>query len=91
MKTTVKKKAGLAIAATAALLLTACASDDSKGMNKKGSDAMGQCHGVNSCKGTSACATAESSCAGHNSCKGKGWIPSTKANCESQGGGFQER
>lgn len=81
-----KKTAGFAVA-TAALLIAGCASDNK--MDKKMSDkTMGQCHGVNSCEGKSACATAESACTGHNSCKGKGWITSSKADCDAKGGKF---
>lgn len=46
-----------------------------------------KCAGINSCKGQSACQTAESACAGHNSCKGKGWLKSASAKeCMSKGG-----
>lgn len=52
-------------------------------------EAKGKCHGVNSCKGQTACATAEGACAGTNSCKGKGWLPMDKASCEEKGGEFE--
>jgi hypothetical protein len=42
-----------------------------------------KCEGVNSCKGTSACATAENSCKGMNSCAGHGWLDMTKAECDA--------
>ena len=42
-----------------------------------------QCEGVNSCKGTSACASAENSCKGTNSCAGHGWLEMTKAECDA--------
>ena len=45
-----------------------------------------KCSGINSCKGTSACATATSACQGQNSCKGQGWIKATKQLCEAKGG-----
>ncbi len=92
MNLSIKKKTGLALSATAALLLSACASDDDMGdqQTMKQDGDMGQCHGVNSCKGTSACATAESSCSGQNSCKGKGWVPSNAADCEAKGGEFKQ-
>ncbi len=85
-----KKTVGLA-AATAALLITGCASDDKMSQQSMSDDSMGQCHGVNSCKGSSACATAESACQGQNSCKGKGWIASTKADCDAKGGKFMAK
>lgn len=49
-------------------------------------DAKVHCMGVNSCKGNSACATANSSCKGQNACKGQGWMELTKADCDEQGG-----
>lgn len=46
-----------------------------------------KCMGINSCKGTSKCATADSACAGQNSCKGHGWLPTkTAEECEAKGG-----
>lgn len=78
---------GLAIA-TAALLIAGCASDDKDKTADNGMDKMGQCHGANSCKGKSVCATADSSCMGQNSCKGKGWIKTSKTDCDAIGGKF---
>jgi hypothetical protein len=49
----------------------------------------GKCFNINSCKGTSACATATSSCAGQNSCAGHGWIKKTKVECDEAGGKFE--
>ena len=46
-----------------------------------------KCGGINSCKGTSACKTAESSCKGRNSCKGFGWVETaTAGECQAKGG-----
>ena len=39
-----------------------------------GSDAKVHCAGVNTCKGQSACKSANNACKGQNSCKGKGWL-----------------
>lgn len=79
---TVKQKwlvtAGAAALISGAIVSTATAQDN-----------MGQCHGINSCKGQSACQTAESSCAGQNNCKGKGWVKTEQADCEKQGGEFK--
>lgn len=50
---------------------------------------LGKCVGGNTCKGQSACQTADSSCAGQNSCKGKGWIKTDKKSCTGQGGQFK--
>jgi hypothetical protein len=46
-----------------------------------------RCSGGNSCKGTSACKTAQSSCKGRNSCKGLGWSETATENeCTTKGG-----
>jgi hypothetical protein len=42
-----------------------------------------KCEGVNSCKGQSACRTAENECSGKNSCKGKGFLMLTPEECEA--------
>jgi hypothetical protein len=44
------------------------------------------CAGVNSCKGKSACHSADNGCAGRNACKGKGWIVMTEKECKAKGG-----
>ena len=44
-----------------------------------------KCYGVNTCKGTGACA-GPNGCAGHNACKGQGFLLTSKADCEKQGG-----
>jgi hypothetical protein len=53
------------------------------------SEKSGECHGANSCKGTSACHSESNSCAGTNSCKGKGWIKLTKKECLEKKGKFK--
>ncbi len=58
-----------------------------------------KCFGVNTCKGQSACKSAQSTCKGHNtcktaksgcngqnSCKGKGFLMKTPATCKKEGG-----
>lgn len=42
-----------------------------------------KCEGVNTCKGTSACATKTNACQGQNSCKGNGYLLLTKADCDA--------
>lgn len=79
-------KTTLRTAALAATLISATATMSTA----QADEAKGKCHGVNSCKGKTACATAEGACAGHNSCKGKGWLPMDKASCEAQGGKFED-
>jgi hypothetical protein len=45
------------------------------------------CMGINSCKGQSACKSANNACKGQNSCKGQGWLPAkSEAACVSKGG-----
>ncbi len=44
------------------------------------------CWGINSCKGTSECATAFNACKGQNDCKGKGYLYATPGECAARGG-----
>ncbi len=88
---TASKFTGLTLASAAAtLLLAGCSSygGDSASMAKTSSAKMAdvKCSGINSCKGTSACATATSACKGQNSCKGIGWVKASKADCAAKGG-----
>jgi hypothetical protein len=58
---------------------------------QQGEESEGEvkCAGINSCKGTGACAAADGShaCGGKNECKGKGWVYVGSAEeCEEQGG-----
>ena len=46
-------------------------------------DAKVKCEGANSCKGSSACKTADNECSGHNECKGKGFVMLSEAECEA--------
>ena len=74
-----RRRSGAALATAAALAFStlpvtgAFAADEAKV----------KCEGVNSCKGTSACATATSGCAGQNSCKGQGYLEMTQAECDA--------
>jgi uncharacterized membrane protein len=84
---TAKKLSGVALAATAATLLSVAPLN----VSASGHDhASGKCVGANSCKGQSFCHTATTSCAGQNSCKGQGWIKATKMECDEKGGKFEE-
>ena len=78
-----KKTTGVAIAAAAAAMFAIAPMSASAG------EVAGKCFNVNSCKGSSACATATTSCAGQNSCAGQGWVKRTKTDCESAGGTFE--
>ena len=80
---TAKKASGIALAAAAAAMFAVAPMSASAG--EKG----GRCFNMNSCKGSSACATATTSCAGQNSCAGQGWVKRTKTDCEGAGGNFE--
>ncbi len=75
MKTNI---AGAAIATAAALLFSTIAAPVANA-----EDAKIKCEGVNSCKGTSACATAHNSCQGQNKCKGQGFLQLSKSDCDA--------
>ncbi len=80
----ISKKSLLTSAALTGLLLAAgCAHQDGSGMygKAKATAIVGQCHGVNACKGKGDCSAATHDCAGENSCEGKGWIKMSKAMC----------
>ncbi|MGJ0424651.1 BufA2 family periplasmic bufferin-type metallophore [Methylocystis sp.] len=83
----VKIVSGASMAAAAiALVLSGAAPALAKKMSKSV-----HCAGINSCKGTSACKTANNSCKGMNSCKGQGWLPEkSAAACEAKGGKVAE-
>lgn len=49
-----------------------------------------RCYGVNTCKGTSLCATAKNDCKGLNTCKGQGVAVKTKSACLKEGGTLTE-
>ena len=51
---------------------------------------LGRCYGINTCKGTSLCATAKNDCKGLNSCKGEGVLVKTKSECLAAGGTVTE-
>ena len=76
------KTTGVSIAMAAAALLAIAPVTTHAGQT-------GKCMGVNSCKGHSACKTANSSCKGLNSCKGKGFLEMTQAQCTEAGGSFE--
>ena len=77
---------GLMLAAT----IQTASAEEKAAEAGKGDTKMGQCHGVNACKGKGACHGEGVSCAGNNACKGKGWIKASKADCEKQGGTYKE-
>lgn len=64
---------------------------DKKSEPKKETDAsaMGECHGINACKGKGECGGEGHACAGNNACKGKGWIQMSKKDCKKKHGTFK--
>jgi len=79
-----KNSTGVALATAAAMLFgsgfvsTASAADA-----PAAAPATIHCHGVNACKGQSACKSANNACKGQNSCKGKGYLEMTKSDCQA--------
>jgi uncharacterized membrane protein len=79
-----KNSTGVALATAAAMLFgTALTSTASAADETKAEGAKIHCTGVNSCKGQSACKSANNACKGQNSCKGKGFLEMTKADCDA--------
>jgi hypothetical protein len=69
---------GIALAAAAAVMFSTAAVSTASA-----DDAKVKCAGVNSCKGHSACKSANNACKGQNSCKGKGFVEMTHADCDA--------
>lgn len=80
------KKVLLGLALTGMVMATGCSTTNSS----QGSKVVGECHGVNACKGKGDCGGKGYSCAGKNSCKGKGWLKLSQAECEKKGGDFEK-
>ena len=79
-------KTGVSAATTAALLAFA-AIQAAPALADGHKDAKTvHCYGVNTCKGSSDCKTAEHSCKGQNSCKGHGFKALTAEACTAAGG-----
>ncbi|HLZ66534.1 MAG TPA: hypothetical protein VKQ29_09900 [Aliidongia sp.] len=90
MSNTIKTRAS--IAATAALMAIAAASIGNSAFAADGGqkEQPGRCYGINTCKGTSLCATAKSDCKGLNDCKGQGVLVKPKSECLAAGGTLTE-
>ena len=80
-------KSGAAVAAAAAALLLSGAASIT---TASAADSQVKCYGVNSCKGHSACKTANSSCKGQNACKGQGFVLESSADCTAKGGKLED-
>jgi hypothetical protein len=54
--------------------------------------AMGECHGINSCKGKGQCGGPGTGheCGGKNACKGQGWVRLSKADCATKKGTWEK-
>ena len=81
-----KSSVMMGIAVSSLLMATGCATRGAGGS----SAVMGQCVGVNSCKGTGECGGKTHGCAGKNACKGKGWVKMSKEDCMSKGGEYKK-
>lgn len=80
-------KSVLVAAAVAGLMMAGCSS--AQKTSTASDAAMGECHGINSCKGQGECGGAGHSCAGKNTCKGQGWLKLSKADCDAKKGTFK--
>jgi uncharacterized membrane protein len=84
-------KNAVSLAGAAALFaLSACAlaaptPKGSTGVAVAASDKV-HCYGVNECKGTADCKTAEHACKGQNSCKAQGFKGTAAGECLSKNG-----
>ncbi|SFF69311.1 hypothetical protein SAMN05518865_103217 [Duganella sp. CF458] len=87
MSIATKTRAGLAGAA--ALIALASLSAPSFAA-EKAKEEPGRCYGINTCKGTSLCATAKNDCKGLNQCKGQGVLVKTPTECKALGGTLTE-
>jgi hypothetical protein len=88
----INKKALLG-AAVSGILLAAAYSPVANAAN---GGEVGECHGVNECKGKGECAGARKdgtkyTCAGNNECKGQGYITMSKSDCDAKGGTFKAK
>ena len=78
-----QKTTAAALATTAGLLLSGAAVTQTASAH----EGKVHCYGINSCKGQTACATANNACKGMNACKGQGWVPVAIADeCKAKGG-----
>lgn len=88
MNANMKSRISLAGAAAMIALATVGMSSTAHANQK---EQPGRCYGVNTCKGTSLCATAKNDCKGLNECKGQGVIVKTPSECKAAGGTLTEK
>lgn len=82
-------KTGLALAANAALIAATMAAAPAPALAKAKAELV-HCYGVNTCKGTSDCASGNHGCKGQNECKGQGFKALSKKACAAKGGSLTE-
>ena len=75
-------KKTLLVGAALTSLLTAGVFGSTAIAHAEGMPEIGQCHGVNACKGKGDCQGIGHECEGKNACKGKGWVKLSKEECE---------
>nr|WP_314466926.1 hypothetical protein [uncultured Novosphingobium sp.] len=80
------KSTSITFAATAALLALGAAANAVPASAQDAKAEAIHCYGVNSCKGTSDCKTAQNDCKGMNACKGHGFKEMTAKACAAAGG-----
>ncbi|PTL83382.1 hypothetical protein [Vitiosangium sp. GDMCC 1.1324] len=91
--TTIATRSRTRLAAAAALATLAVASIGSPvsaADKAPAKEQPGRCYGINTCKGSSLCATAKNDCKGLNSCKGQGVLVKTPSECKAAGGTLTE-
>ncbi len=69
-----------------AVAVSGCLTGGSENTESSPSADMGECHGVNSCKGQSACGGKGHSCAGKNADQAEGVHKMTKTDCDAMNG-----
>ncbi|HTI31066.1 MAG TPA: hypothetical protein VL405_02965 [Sphingomonas sp.] len=78
-----------AVIATSGVVIVAPA-QAAKAVKASAGDKVVHCYGINTCKGTSDCATAKTECKGQNECKGQGFKALTTSACKAAGGSLTE-
>ncbi len=89
MSIATKSRASLAGAA-ALFALTAAGLSSPTFAAEKAKEEPAHCYGVNTCKGSSSCATSKNKCKGMNECKGQGVVLKTPTECKALGGTLTE-
>lgn len=84
-KTAVSMAGAAALFALSACAIAATTPKGSTGVAVAASDKV-HCYGVNECKGTADCKTADHACKGQNSCKAQGFKGTAAGECLSKNG-----